>query len=60
MHGQAYLFSLKEIFEDISVSEGDKILWVPHNKLHSFESFFLDKIYLGIKRMEMGRKLFGQ
>ena len=23
-------------------------------------SFFLDKIYLGIKRREMGRKLFGQ
>ena len=28
--------------------------------IQSFESFFLDKIYLGIKRMEMGRKLFGQ
>ena len=24
-----------------------------------FESFFLDKLYLGIKRKEMGRKLFG-
>ena len=33
MHGQAYLFSLKEIYEDFSVSEEDKILWVPHNKL---------------------------
>ena len=28
--GQAYFLSLNE---DISVSEEDKILWVPHNKL---------------------------
>ncbi len=33
MHVQAYLRSLKEINDDISVAEEDEVLWIPHKKL---------------------------